>query len=186
MLQKIWTCRHRHKYVSRKVNHFFDDLSVSICCTCSFHNKLKTSYLNGKVNRRVDVLLEVLLKIEHDQYFQYEMKHRLQQQNKIVKRDHCRHKRGMSIPCSKVEVIYNVHELVRCVYVQHVGCQWKWMAHTKSVRNQSVRLHSLQSVDGVSWDQLYHEVCISRMWKSVLPSVQMRQLMLWLHKWTHM
>lgn len=60
------------------------------------------------------------------------------------------------------------------------------MAHTKSVWNQSVRLHSLQSVDGVSWDQLHHEVCISRMWKSVLPSVQMRHLMLWLHKWTHM
>ncbi len=70
----------------------------------SFHNKLKTSYLNGKVNRRVDVLLEVLLKIEHDQYFQYELKHRLQQQNKTVIKEHSRHKRGISIPHHEVEV----------------------------------------------------------------------------------
>ena len=71
----------------------------------SFHNKLKTTYLNGKVNRRVDVLLEVLLKVEHDQYFRYELKHRLQQQNKVVTRDHCRHKRGLSIARLNVEVL---------------------------------------------------------------------------------
>ena len=43
----------------------------------SFHNKLKTVYLNGKVNRRIDVLLDLLLKVEHDSFFQYELKHRL-------------------------------------------------------------------------------------------------------------
>ena len=51
----------------------------------SFHNKLKTVYLNGKVNRRIDVLLDVLLKIEHDQYFQYELKYRLLQPNLELK-----------------------------------------------------------------------------------------------------
>ena len=105
MLPEIRTCGYRYEYVSRKVNLIFINYNC-IDALFSFHNKLKTTYLNGKVNRRVDVLLEVLLKIEHDQYFQYEMKHRLQQQNKTVKRDHCRHKRGMSIPQHKVEVLF--------------------------------------------------------------------------------
>ena len=77
MLPEIRTCGYRYEYVSRKVNLIFINYNC-IDALFSFHNKLKTSYLNGKVNRRVDVLLEVLLKIEHDQYFQYEMKHRLQ------------------------------------------------------------------------------------------------------------
>ena len=32
----------------------------------SFHKKLKTSLLNGKVNRRVDFLIDALLRIERD------------------------------------------------------------------------------------------------------------------------
>ena len=39
----------------------------------TLHTKLKIVYLNGKVNRQIDILLEVLLKIEHDQFFHYEM-----------------------------------------------------------------------------------------------------------------
>ena len=130
--EKWAKCYRKFQHADTDTNMYLERLitllnAVVFHVLYSFHNKLKTSYLNGKVNRRVDVLLEVLLKIEHDQYFQYEMKHRLQQQNKTVKRDHCRHKRGMSIPCSKVEVLkdinnyYNEHELV--MYVQSVGCQ---------------------------------------------------------------
>ena len=35
----------------------------------SFHNKLKTTYLNDKVTRRVDFLLNILFQIEEDSYF---------------------------------------------------------------------------------------------------------------------
>ena len=34
----------------------------------SFHNKLKTNYLNGKVNERVDFLIDTLLRIEIDRF----------------------------------------------------------------------------------------------------------------------
>ena len=37
----------------------------------SFHNKLKTTYLDGKVNSRVDYLLDTLIKMERDQFFGY-------------------------------------------------------------------------------------------------------------------
>ena len=70
----------------------------------SFHNKLKTVYLNGKVNRRIDVLLDLLLKIEHDSFFQYELKHRLLQPNKVAFRVDDAHRRGMSISPKKVNV----------------------------------------------------------------------------------
>ena len=78
----------------------------------SFHNKLKTVYLNGKVNRRIDVLLDLLLKVEHDSFFQYELKHRLLQPNKVAFRVEDAHKRGMSISPKKVNVRkYKVHML---------------------------------------------------------------------------
>ena len=37
----------------------------------SFHNQLKTIYFSGKRNRRVDVLLETLLKIENDHFIKH-------------------------------------------------------------------------------------------------------------------
>lgn len=70
----------------------------------SFHNKLKTVYLNGKVNRRIDVLLDLLLKVEHDSFFNYEVKHRLQQPNRAVFRVEDAHRRGMSISPEKINV----------------------------------------------------------------------------------
>ena len=73
----------------------------------SFHNKLKTVYLNGKVNRRIDVLLDVLLKIEHDQFFQYELKHRLLQPNKQTFKIEDAHKRGLKISPELVNVSCN-------------------------------------------------------------------------------
>ena len=67
----------------------------------SFHNKLKTSYLHGKVNRRVDFLLNVLLRIEEDNFFNYMKKVHLP----TTQRDECnRHQNGMLIPAEKVQV----------------------------------------------------------------------------------
>ena len=37
----------------------------------SFHNQLKTNYFSGKRNRRLDVLLDTLLRIENDHYIRY-------------------------------------------------------------------------------------------------------------------
>lgn len=58
----------------------------------SFHNKLKTPYLHGKVNRRVDFLLNVLLRIEEDNFFNYMKKYifqLLREMNAIVTRMGC-------------------------------------------------------------------------------------------------
>ena len=67
----------------------------------SFHNKLKTPYLHGKVNRRVDFLLNVLLRIEEDNFFNYMKKVHLP----TTQRDECnRHQNGMLIPAEKVQV----------------------------------------------------------------------------------
>ena len=46
-------------------------ISVSISFVFSFHNQLKTVYLNGKVNRRVDYLIHHLLQYEKKAYFRY-------------------------------------------------------------------------------------------------------------------
>lgn len=67
----------------------------------SFHNKLKTTYLKGKVNRRVDFLVSILLRIEEDNFFTYKKKCQLPT---IDKSEGARHQRGMNIPASKVEV----------------------------------------------------------------------------------
>ena len=67
----------------------------------SFHNKLKTSYLHGKVNRRVDFLLNVLLRVEKDNFFNYMKKVQLP----TTQRDECNHhQNGMLIPAEKVQV----------------------------------------------------------------------------------
>ena len=70
----------------------------------SFHNKLKTTYLNGKVNRRVDYLLDILLQIEKDQYFQYKFKQQMHPASKKVKIEYQRHAKGLEIPVARVEV----------------------------------------------------------------------------------
>ena len=58
------------------------------------------------------MLLDLLLKVEHDSFFQYELKHRLLQPNKAAFRIEDAHKRGMSISPKKVNIHkYEVHTL---------------------------------------------------------------------------
>lgn len=71
---------------------------------CSFHNNLKTHYLDGKVNRRVDYLLIALLDIENDFFFTYNQKRILGGLNPRVLREEDRHQRGMSIPTASLQV----------------------------------------------------------------------------------
>lgn len=72
--------------------------------TLSFHNNLKTNYLNGKVNRRVDYLLCALLDIESDYYFKYNQKQLLGGLNPKAAKEELRHHRGMMIPPLSVKV----------------------------------------------------------------------------------
>ena len=43
-----------------------DKCFLASCYCCSFHNKLKTKYQEGKENRRVDTLVNLLLTMEQD------------------------------------------------------------------------------------------------------------------------
>ena len=70
----------------------------------SFHNNLKTHYLDGKVNRRVDFLVCALLEIESDYFFKYNQKRMLGGLNPKTVREEHRHQRGMMIPALSIEV----------------------------------------------------------------------------------
>lgn len=71
----------------------------------SFHNKLKTNYLKGKVNRRVDVLLHVLFRIEEDNFFSYRKK--CQNPAASSRSEGTRHQNAMGISAERVEVKYH-------------------------------------------------------------------------------
>ena len=73
-------------------------------CFNSFHNKLKTTYLDGKVNRRVDFLIDALLRLERDQFFRSMYKNHMFQVNLKEQSEEQRHVRGLQIPYSAVEV----------------------------------------------------------------------------------
>jgi len=65
---------------------------------------LKTHYLDGKVNRRVDYLLIALLDIENDFFFTYNQKRILGGLNPRVLSEEERHQKGLSIPTTLVQV----------------------------------------------------------------------------------
>ena len=70
----------------------------------SFHNELKTTYLDGKVNRRVDYLLDTLIRMERDQFFGYMYKTQMLQANPKDNSESQRHERGLNIPITAVKV----------------------------------------------------------------------------------
>ena len=77
------------------------------CCinVSSFHNQLKTTYLNGKVNRRVDFLIHHLLQYEKDAFFRYKKDHQLSPTIlKKVKQKMNHHQRGLKVHEDKVQV----------------------------------------------------------------------------------
>ena len=57
--------------------------------------------MKGKVNRRVDFLLNVLFSIEEDNFFNYQKKGQLPLVNRS---DATRHQNGMNIPSERIEV----------------------------------------------------------------------------------
>ena len=60
---------HRDKHVSRKLKFILYTSFLYTNVLCSFHNQLKATYLNGKLNRRVNFLIHHLLQYEKDAYF---------------------------------------------------------------------------------------------------------------------
>ena len=83
--------------------------------TCSFHNKLKTTYLNGKVNRQVDFLLDTLLRIEKDNFFKYMRMKKLFEINQKAILEENRHQKGQKIPTERVEVHIHTYMYMRTV-----------------------------------------------------------------------
>ena len=71
---------------------------------CSFHAKLKTNYLNGKVNRRVDFLIDALLRIEEDCFFKVAQKQRMGIVNQQEIKESHWHQRGLQIKPEDVTV----------------------------------------------------------------------------------
>ena len=79
--------------------------SMRICCLFpSFHNKLKTTYLDGKVNRRVDFLIDALLRIERANSLDLCTKVTCTRQTRRTSLKKQRHQRSLQIPINAVEV----------------------------------------------------------------------------------
>ena len=70
----------------------------------SFHNNLKTHYLKGKINRRVDYLVCALLEVESDYFFKFNKTGIMGEANKMLVKEEQRHQKGMLIPELSVEV----------------------------------------------------------------------------------
>ena len=73
----------------------------------SFHNQLKTIYFSGKRNRRLDVLLDTLWRIENDHFIGYL---KMTSYNNATDEDvrlQDRHNRGLEIDDAKVKQISN-------------------------------------------------------------------------------
>jgi len=85
--------------------------------THSFHNKLKTTYMNGKANRRIDFLLDCLLRVEMDNYFKYMEKEVLLPINHKLTREEERHNRGLDIPAEQVKVQKFSVLYIKCVHM---------------------------------------------------------------------
>ena len=103
----------------------------------SFHAKLKTIYLNGKVNRRIDFLIDALLKIEKDTFFKYMGNRRLQCLNRNEIKEANRHERGMAIKFDYITVstfwyMSHVSNLIKLI-LQELGPD-RWSV--KSVSGQ--------------------------------------------------
>ena len=111
-------------------NKLFRQFELSLACifivyTCSFHNKLKhnPAYLGGHMNKRVDHLLMVLLRIEEDMFFEYERKRLQWSTNPKLTKEHERHKKGLNISSSDVKVnsTYIIYMYVVCRHLHVAG-----------------------------------------------------------------
>ena len=92
---------------------------------CSFFNKFKTNprYLNHKVNRRCDDLIEVLLSVEEDLFYDRKRKELLTTTGEASKKhEGDRHTRGLSIDDSRVHSNVSMTSWYDLECVQYIQC----------------------------------------------------------------
>ena len=116
----------------------------------SFRNKLKTVYLDGKVNGWKGQWMDWCatgpsLRVEHDSFYRYELelKHRLLLPNRELKvhiNEEC-----MSISPEKVTVsccMHTIHINYQCIHTESL---WYTMAYIQPIRKPFSRIHHYQN-----------------------------------------
>ena len=96
-------------------------LNVYNLDTNSFHNKHKTNprYLNHNINRRCDDLIEVLMSVEEDLFYERRRKEVLTSITEATRKvEGDRHSRGQSIVDSKVHTQVILHSIHVQVHIQ--------------------------------------------------------------------
>ena len=118
------TWGHRYQHVFGKVTNCVCICTYVLCILHSFHNKLKTTYMNGKANRRIDFLLDCLLRVELDNYFKYMEKDILLPINHKLTEEDERHSRGMQINADRVKVLGAVMLYLTCMHTPSSSGMW--------------------------------------------------------------
>ena len=119
LLSSVWASWYKHKHACWKVS--FSSLTICLYLQLtqnyasfskSFHNKLKTNpkYLNHRVNRRCDDLLEVLLHYEQDMFHDRMRKEIIMSPSDASEKVEGtkRHSHGAQIPNSSIQVTTHI------------------------------------------------------------------------------
>jgi len=86
--------------------------------------------LNSRVNKRVDYLLTVLLKIEEHMFFEHQRKNLRWKHNQKEAKEELRHENGLTIPSNHIQVSYaHIHILIE-VYIS------QWCEYVEVVRKK--------------------------------------------------
>ena len=128
-LTEKWSlCYHQFQHRDTNTNMLVERYNYLKYCFCtlqltpvlpsqSFHNKLKTNpkYLNHRVNRRCDDLLQVLLRFEQDMFCDRMRKEIVMSPGNASEKNEGtkRHSSGAQIPNSSVQV--TAHNIYMCM-----------------------------------------------------------------------
>ena len=118
----ILTCWWKGNIINGPLAFHWTYLMYNALDTCSFHNRLKTNprYLNHNVNRRCDDLIEVLLSVEVDMFYERKRKELLTSTTEASRKvEGDRHTKGQSIVDLKVhtQVIWHSNACWCAYYV---------------------------------------------------------------------
>ena len=111
----------------------------------SFHNRVKTFYLKRRVNRRVDDLLNLLLKIEKDDFWRHHLDVKYKRQGRISHIETNRHIRGMQISDKDVEEISD----------------FKWKVKSQDPNDKADLVHEVNFVRPDCFDDSCHKHCLN-------------------------
>lgn len=99
------------------MDYYVHSAKVSLC---SFHNQLKNNpgFMNGKVNKRVDGLLHLLLKYENNTFFNRQTKELMWKYNRKEAREKERHHLGSCIADEDFKVSHAENYMHGILYCQ--------------------------------------------------------------------